>query len=72
MFRFSRKWWVREHFCNMHKEIQLNTKHGILLYRSYVKIRECLQYPEQTAPILSTSGTKHIKEGKCSQPATTA
>jgi len=29
------------------------TKLGILLYRS-VKVRECLQYPEQTAFISST------------------
>jgi len=48
------------------------TKLGILLYRRNVKIRECLQYPEQTASILSRSGTKHIKEGKCSQPARAA
>jgi len=33
---------------------------------------EYLQYPEQTASMLSTSGTKQIKEGKCSQPATAA
>jgi hypothetical protein len=46
------------------------TKLGILLYRRNVKIKECLQYPEQTASILITSVTKQIKEGKCSQPAT--
>jgi len=48
------------------------TKLGVLLYRRNVKIREFLQYPEQTASMLSTSGTKQIKEGKCSQPATAA
>jgi len=43
-------------------------KLSILLYRQSVKVRECLQYPEQTASILSTSGIKQIKESKCSQP----
>jgi len=47
-------------------------KIGILLYRRNVKIRECLGYPEQTASILGTTGTKQIKEGKCIQPATAA
>jgi len=54
--------------------VQLITKKkfGILLYRRNLKIMECLQYPEQIASILSTSGTKQIKEGKCSQPGTAA
>jgi len=47
-------------------------KLSVLLYRRNVKSREYLQYPEQTASILSTSGTKQIKEGKCSQPARAA
>jgi hypothetical protein len=47
-------------------------KLSILLYRRIVKTRECLQHPEQTAPILSRSGTKQITEGKCSQPARAA
>jgi hypothetical protein len=46
------------------------TKLSILLYRRNIKISECLQYGEQTASILSRTGTKHNKEGKCSQPAT--
>jgi len=46
----------------------MKTKLKILHHRRNVKIRECLQYPEQTASILSRSGTKHIKEAKYVQP----
>jgi len=47
-------------------------KLGILLYRRNVKIRKCLQYREQTAFILSRSGTRQITEERCSQPARAA
>jgi len=55
---------------NKTEQLVTKTKLCILHYRRNVKIRECLQYPEQTDSTLSTSGTKDIKEGKSSQPAT--
>ena len=47
-------------------------KLGILPYRRNVKTTECLQYPEQTTSILSTSGTEQITEDKYNQPVKAA